>query len=30
VTTETGDYTPPNLSAGTYTVRIEREGFKPP
>ena len=29
VTTETGDYTAPNLSAGTYTVRIEREGFKP-
>jgi hypothetical protein len=29
VTTETGDYTAPNLSAGSYTVRIEREGFKP-
>jgi hypothetical protein len=28
VTTESGDYTAPNLSAGTYTVRIEREGFK--
>src|SRR5689334_10223184 len=29
VTTESGDYTAPNLSAGSYTVRIEREGFKP-
>jgi len=29
VTTDTGDYTAPNLSAGSYTVRIEREGFKP-
>ena len=29
VTTESGDYTAPNLSAGTYTVRVEREGFKP-
>jgi hypothetical protein len=29
VTTESGDYTAPNLQVGVYTVRVEREGFKP-
>jgi len=27
--TETGDYTVPGLPVGTYTVRVERDGFKP-
>ncbi len=26
---ESGDYTAPNLSVGIYSVRVEREGFKP-
>ena len=28
VSTDAGDYTLPSLSIGTYTVRIEKEGFK--
>src|SRR4051812_32011591 len=26
---ESGDYTAPNLPVGVYSVRVEREGFKP-
>lgn len=28
-TTESGDYTVPSLPVGQYTVRVEKEGFKP-
>lgn len=27
--TDAGDYTAPNLAAGQYSVRVEKEGFKP-
>lgn len=29
VSSESGDYTAPNLPVGVYSVRVEREGFKP-
>jgi hypothetical protein len=28
-TNDVGDYTIPNLAVGTYTVRVERDGFRP-
>lgn len=28
-TTESGDYTAPSLSVGSYSVRVDKEGFKP-
>jgi len=29
ISSESGDYTAPNLTVGVYSVRVEREGFKP-
>jgi hypothetical protein len=29
LSSETGDYTAPSLPVGTYTVRVEKDGFKP-
>lgn len=29
LTTDTGDYVAPSLQVGTYTVKVEKDGFKP-
>src|SRR5438270_586963 len=29
VTNDSGEYTAPSLAAGTYTVRVEKPGFRP-